>query len=401
MALLCLLLGGGQTVSPQVRVKISTHSGDAARALQVLPDGDAYVAGLGRAWIARVNLATSEERFRIHLGNDERDAVNALVLDREGNAYAGGVIFVNGKESGFTAVLHPDGATREFKELPASVAAIALNKDGDVYAGGDNFVVSGSGHIIAPPGTVRALAISGALYAAGRTEGGVGYVARHSESGDRWDPMLSLGGNSEARAMAVGADGSIYVAGVTSSLDFAVRNAFQSRLDGPQDAFLAKLSPDGRGAVWATYLGGRGADSASAIAVDLHGDVLVVGSTTSPDFPMAGRWNGAQDGFWARFNAMGRLLESAYVGTAGNDEVAAVALDRHGRVWTAGGYGWRFDTSHCTNDASGGNNRVAEGGVDGFADGTCQYAKSFGVWRAGYDDCDSDAHGRNGGSYVL
>ena len=334
--LLCLLLGGVQSVSAQSFVRPAPSANGAARALQVASDGDVYLGGLGRAWIARINPFTNVDRFRIHLGNDERDAVNALVLDHDGNAYAAGVIFVDGKERGFTAVLRPDGTTSGFNELPASAAAIALNENGVVYAGGNNFVTTGNGLTIAAPGTVRALAIGDAVYAGGRTEAGAGYLARLNEAGDRWDTVLSFGEKSEARAIAVGVDGSMYVAGVTRSLDFAVRNAFQSRLNGPQDAFLAKLLPDGRGIAWATYLGGSGLDSAAAIAVDLHGDVLIVGSTTSPDFPLAGQWNGVQDGFFARFDASGRLLESAYAGTSGTDGLAAVTVDRTGTIWTAG-----------------------------------------------------------------
>ncbi len=52
-----------------------------------------------------------------------------------------------------------------------------------------------------------------------------------------------------------------------------------------QDAFVAKLDPTGT-VVWATLLGGSGADAGQAIALDRLGNVYITGSTSSKDFPL-------------------------------------------------------------------------------------------------------------------
>ena len=80
--------------------------------------------------------------------------------------------------------------------------------------------------------------------------------------------------------------GNVYVAGGTSSRNLPIRNAFQSALQGPSNAFVVKL--DSSGAVaYATYLGGVGSDSARAIAVDAAGSAYVAGTTSSTNFPTA------------------------------------------------------------------------------------------------------------------
>jgi hypothetical protein len=53
-----------------------------------------------------------------------------------------------------------------------------------------------------------------------------------------------------------------------------------------EDVFVAKLSADGSSLLNATYLGGIGSDYGEGIAVDVDGSVLVAGFTSSSDFPV-------------------------------------------------------------------------------------------------------------------
>ena len=95
------------------------------------------------------------------------------------------------------------------------------------------------------------------------------------------------------------------------------------------DAFVARLAADGQSLEWATYLGGepvfgeiaRGTDEGKEIAVTGDGDVMVVGTTRSSNFPVTpgaadvtfdGAWS---DGFVARLSADGSTLQWAtYLG---------------------------------------------------------------------------------------
>jgi hypothetical protein len=55
---------------------------------------------------------------------------------------------------------------------------------------------------------------------------------------------------------------------------------------GPWDAFVAKISADGQKLLYSSYLGGRGEDWGYSVGVDGAGNAIVVGQTTSVDFPV-------------------------------------------------------------------------------------------------------------------
>ncbi len=86
--------------------------------------------------------------------------------------------------------------------------------------------------------------------------------------------------------IAVDAAGRAYIAGSTDSFDFPVSGAVQAHSGGRKDAFLAVLDPSGSQLAWSTYFGGTGEDSATAIALDGAGGIHLAGTTDSPDLPL-------------------------------------------------------------------------------------------------------------------
>ncbi|HUI80835.1 MAG TPA: SBBP repeat-containing protein [Bryobacteraceae bacterium] len=161
------------------------------------------------------------------------------------------------------------------------------------------------------------------------------------------DPVLSystlLGGASSnaVTALAVDASGSAYVAGLTASYNFPVSNALQSSDAGGNDAFVAKLNASGNGLIYCTYLGGSGDDRAYGIAVDASGDVLVAGSTSSPNFPvhspLQAKLAGSRNAFVAKLNPAGTgLLYSTYLGGNGSDMAYGIAVDASGNAYVVG-----------------------------------------------------------------
>src|SRR4029079_4353862 len=126
-------------------------------------------------------------------------------------------------------------------------------------------------------------------------------------------------GDDLAFGIAVDADGSAYITGRTNSLDLPLAYAAQPGLGGDTDAFVAKLNDDGSALIFATYLGGSGADEGRSIAVNAGGQAYVTGSTSSPDFPTAnavqGMLNGKTDAFLTRLESFGAaLVYSTYLG---------------------------------------------------------------------------------------
>lgn len=91
-----------------------------------------------------------------------------------------------------------------------------------------------------------------------------------------------------------------------------------------------------------SYLGGRGGDAGTSLTFDADGTLIVGGYTTSSDFATADTafpLNGGEDGFGAWLNAdTGKVLSSIYVGSAGQNRIAAVAADSQGGLYLAGTY---------------------------------------------------------------
>ena len=110
------------------------------------------------------------------------------------------------------------------------------------------------------------------------------------------DPIVNFstyfGGSGDEHSTTVAVDGSfnIYITGSTTSPDIPVTpGVFQSPLNGPQNIYVAKITPplSAIPAVldYATYIGGDGMDTSIGIKVDGAGDAFIVGSTSSTNFP--------------------------------------------------------------------------------------------------------------------
>lgn len=104
---------------------------------------------------------------------------------------------------------------------------------------------------------------------------------------------------------------------------------------GSRDVYVTKLDSSGN-IVYSTYFGGSGDDGATAIAVDLAGDVYVTGITNSADFPVTkGAYAGAGPSFVFKLNPDGSVAYSTY-GPAGSTGIAALSLDATGAVYVGG-----------------------------------------------------------------
>lgn len=142
------------------------------------------------------------------------------------------------------------------------------------------------------------------------------------------------------RAIAVDANGNAYVAGLTGSPNFPRQGGLQAGLAGPSDAFVSKLAPDGQSLSFSGTLGGTGADDAFAIAQDASG-IYLAGTTTSPDLPAAGAPQatpgGGEDAFLAKLRPDGSgILYTSYLGGSGRDNGLALAIDSSRNIYLAG-----------------------------------------------------------------
>ena len=110
-------------------------------------------------------------------------------------------------------------------------------------------------------------------------------------SGDEGCSAITLSVKPGCPAIAVDSAGNAYVAGPTTSPDFPIPSGttpFQASPRGAADIFVTKLNSTGTALIFATYLGGTGADVSAGVAADSGFNVVVAGTTNSPDFPTNG-----------------------------------------------------------------------------------------------------------------
>jgi hypothetical protein len=171
------------------------------------------------------------------------------------------------------------------------------------------------------------------------------FVARVSADGRTLVSATYVGGRGwdEARGAAIDRNGSLFVTGSTTSVDFPVTNgSFDDSQNGSSDCFLFVLTANTSSMLFSTFLGGLEADRCNGLHVNRLGETVLVGATSSKDFPMSGsamdrNLDGELDGFFARVSASGANLSySTYLGGGGIDSVSAVAADPQGNLTLVG-----------------------------------------------------------------
>lgn len=254
--------------------------------------------------------------------------INALSSSYQGGDY-----------DAFIAQLSADGTTLLYSTYLGGAAndsgnGIAVDSSGSIYVTGGtksdvDFPISPGAFQRFPVGQLEAFVTK----IDPRQQGAASLV---------YSTFLGGGGIDRGTGITVDGAGNAYVTGLTESTDFPVTpGSFQSTYNGGRDAFVAVLTPDGTAQIYSTFLGGRGADLGSSIAVDAAGNAYVAGETTSPDFPLMNAFQsangGSTDAFVAELDPTGSILKySTYLGGTAIDRATSIALDRTGKIFLAG-----------------------------------------------------------------
>jgi uncharacterized protein (TIGR03437 family) len=310
-----------------------------------------YSGGKTDAFVAKL-APDGALLYATYFGGAGDDEGRGIAADTDGNAYITGATtsalifpltlapfqshYEGGAHDGFAAKLNALGT--------AVIYSTLLGSSGDDQPAAITVDTAGSAFITGSTGGDDYPTTTGAFQGSAPNQVSMAFVTKINSVGM---PAYStyLGGDiaDYGKGIAVDAAGNVFIAGVTSSDNFPVtQGGFQVALSGPSDAFIAKLNAAGSALIYATLLGGTGDDDATAIALDLVGNVYVTGNTTSRDFPVAAGSlqdapGGGTDAFIAKLDpTAAKLVYSSYLGGSQDERATAIAVDPVSNVYVTG-----------------------------------------------------------------
>ena len=300
--------------------------GDGVHTIAEDGEGNVYVAGItsssdfptpvgydtsynGWLWDAFISRfsASGTLLWSTYLGGDSGESASAITSDGDGNIYVAGA-------TGSADFPTTPGAYDESYNGPDSPS----NIEGDAFV--SKFTTGGMlvwstylGGSDDDGARVIAAAEGGSVYVGGSTssldfpftlatdESG-GFLAKFTANGAL---LWSRPPGAAPRCVTAADGGSVYLAGSAGPGFPTTPYAYDTSFNGGHwDAFVSRFNTDGD-RVWSTFLGGSDGDVAHEIAVDEGGDVYVVGSTWSNDFPALHGYdtsfNGQSDAFVVKF----------------------------------------------------------------------------------------------------
>jgi uncharacterized delta-60 repeat protein len=369
---------------------------DHAYSVSAAADGSVFVAGLAEstldgqsfsggydAFVTQYN-ASGEKQWTQLFGGTNSDKARSVAPSADGSVYVVGETYSSlfedqdnsGNYDAFVTRFNANGVKQGTQLLGGSgqdfAYSVAVDTSGSVYVvgdthstdfdnqaslgGSDAFVTKfdadgvkqltllwgGSGNDSAYAVTTDA---DGSVYVAGGTTGSFdgqtnlggsdAFLTKFNEAGvQQWTRFAGGSGSDTARSVALGTDGSVYVAGVTTG-------SFDGQThQGNDDAFVTKFNASGV-RQWTRLLGGSGYDEAYSVAVSADDSVYVAGRS---DGSFGGQTNlGGSDAFLAKFDASGSWQGTQFFGGTGDDWAFSAAIAPGGVVYMAGAAGGSID----------------------------------------------------------
>jgi hypothetical protein len=349
------------------------ESSDIANAVAVASNGDVLMAGSSGApalpyfsngeqsapgsfldgFVARFSGDLKTLREATYFGGDGDDEIMAIAVASDGDIVVGGwtrSTDLPGTAGGAqSASLDPGALDGFFARFSGDLAQLRQS----TYFGGDEIdrvltLALASNQEVVAGGVSMSLNLPGIAGGEppGPDSGDNAFVTRLAGNLKSVVRTTSIGGTGrdQINAISLASNGDIVVAGWTDSLNVPhTSGALQESTGGRLDGFVARLRPDLKSVVRATYLGGAEDDVATAVTVASNGEILVAGATESDDFPDTA--GGAQpthalftDGFVARVSGdLTEVLQATYFGGDGSDGFTAIAWAGNGDLLAAGG----------------------------------------------------------------
>ena len=328
--------------------------------------------------VFKINSSNDSIAWCTYIGGSEPDYVRDIAVEPDGTLHIVGGTFSSVDFPGMGASEHSGARDMFYVQIDATGAAYT----GTVLLGGSandgatgvaldalgNAFVTGWTYSADFPTTVGAFDTT--------AQANADAIAARIDNDGNLDYATYLGGNAEDRptAIAVDAAGKAHIVGSTLSADFPTSlGAYDTSYSGVgfagYDAWLTVLSSDGAALEYGSYFGGANEDRAQDLAIH-GGDIFVVGSSASADFPTTA--NGikpmissgtAGDGFLMQFRpSTNSVTYGTFLGGGDADVVRGVEVDGDGNLYLTGD---TKSAEFCT--TSGAYDETHNGDFDMFA----------------------------------
>ena len=355
--------------------QFGTPSLDSGVAVAVDASGNVYVAGSTYGDLGGLNAGLTDGFARKYdpfgtplwtqqFGTPLADRINAGAADASGNLYVVGETdgALEGTSMGSSDCFvrkYASGGTHEWSRQFGSAGtdaatAVAVDASGNVY--------------------VTGLLSTGAA----NTDSADVFVHKYDADGTQaWTQQFGNSAHEAGGAIAVDANGNVYVAGQTDGV-------LDGAANGMTDGFVRKYDASGTHE-WTRQFGTPATELTAALAVDANGNVYVAGQT---DGDLGGEVHGSLDSFLQKYDAGGTYQWTRLLGTPESEGAAGVAVDASGSVYLTG---------HTVTSPSG--DRADALVLKYSADGTLRWTLPFGS--SGSDLASDIALDADGNVYVT
>jgi hypothetical protein len=307
-------------------------------------------------FVSKISATGGRLLYSSFIGGNFRSSANAVAVDSQGRAYVVGSTCSSafpvtqsavlrkapGSDTvdecdGFLAKFSSDGSRLEYATYLGGsredgATAVALAPDGKtVYVGGNTH----SGDFPVTPSALQQ-----------RLNGFVnGFFSAIDVTSGRLIYSTYIGGNGNDRVtgIAVAPDGMVYVSGNTDSGSWPNLRLSGVGALGAIDGFVVRFDPRGKSRPYGVRVGGSGTEYLSGISIDTHGDIYVVGTTNSRNFPVKGaNLRQIGSGFIVKISARqfaahhAEVVWAMRVGGHGDDALLSVSAGMPSSIFVVG-----------------------------------------------------------------
>ena len=347
---------------------------------KIIVNSDNVLLG-AEAFVVKYKTSGEAEWFARLGGSVSTDIATDVDIDASGNVVACGSYATNP-----LVVFNADGST--FSTLPVdTIFVVKYNASGVVQwatrMGGSIRCISAdaSGNVlIGGTYTNNPLTIfnaDGTTFGTLANSGGNdAFIVKINPTGTvQWATRISGTGFDECRGITADSTGNIYATGdyagtITIFNSDGTTFTTQSSL-GSDDSFLIKYTPAGMG-IWATKMGGTGAENVNECVATPSGDVYLGGrfpgtmTLFNADGTIGGTITsrGGTDGYIAKYNSLGFFQWVVQQGGSSNDRIQDLSVDGVGNVYGAGDFAGSILISNA--DGSTFTTLVSLGSADAY-----------------------------------